>query len=583
MPNKIHNISIFTRLVIVFSIVILSIYLAMVYLLVQNINRSSSALLESKEAQSQTYIDNLEKQLDTIYMLEINLADEFDTGNLAYSIYEDSYEKTQLILSLKQTLENIESLNPLIEDVRITFPAQSIVISSQNGYEKKAYDREMISISGGTYNYLTTDHGSVELRFVYPLMYSLNQDYIPDYIIQITLSKDELESSLDIFSDEMGSAAALIYDNGDYLIIGDVNKNIVSTWDRVNQDKFVKKVKINGFTYQFKSVSSSKYPLTLLVYLNNRVLQQIVVKNITVLTMITLAFSLLFLLSLLYTQRLVIKPLKEMMKAFKTLQNGSFDVQIYHKPNDEFNYLYQAFNSTVIKIRTLINNIYEQENLLQNAELAQLQSQINPHFLYNSFFIINRMAKNEDYELITQFVTSLAKYYRFINKEQCNSIHLITEVEHMKNYIDIQQMRFGDKIKVEIGELPESIQMMKVPKLILQPLIENSYEYGLVNKLSDGLIRITYEYDERFIKIVVEDNGDEANELLINQMRERLLSNEEKEKGHALYNINRRLQLAYGKSSGLGIEKSVLGGIKVILIIECEKLGARSIGIVGKK
>jgi two-component system sensor histidine kinase YesM len=388
MPNKIHNISIFTRLVIVFSIVILSIYLAMVYLLVQNINRSSAALLESKEAQSQTYIENLEKQIDTIYMLEINLADEFRTGKLAYSIYEDSYEKTQLILALKQTLENIESLNPLIEDVRITFPTQSIVISSKNGYEKKAYDSsEMNSTSNGTYNYLTTNKGSVELRFIYPLMYSLNEDYIPDYIIQITLSKDMLESSLDIFSDEMGSAAALIYDNGDFLIIGDVKKSIVSTWDRVNHDKFAKKVKINGLSYQFKSVSSSKYPLTLLVYLNNRVLQQIIIKNITVLTMITIALSLLFLLSLLYTQRLIIKPLREMMKAFKTLQNGSFDVQIYHKPNDEFNYLYQAFNSTVIKIRTLINNIYEQENLLQNAELAQLQSQINPHFLYNSFLI----------------------------------------------------------------------------------------------------------------------------------------------------------------------------------------------------
>jgi two-component system sensor histidine kinase YesM len=186
------------------------------------------------------------------------------------------------------------------------------------------------------------------------------------------------------------------------------------------------------------------------------------------------------------------------------------------------------------------------------------------------------MAKNEDYELITQFVTSLAKYYRFINKEQSDSIHLMAEIEHMTNYIDIQQMRFGDKIKVEIGELPESIQMISVPKLILQPLIENAYEYGLVNKLSDGLIHIIYEYDGRFIKIIVEDNGDEADELLIYKMRERLVSNEEKEKGHALYNINRRLKLAYGKSSGLGIEKSVLGGIKVILSIDCEKHGINS-------
>jgi two-component system sensor histidine kinase YesM len=544
----------------------------MVSLLVQNINRSSSALLDGRKVQSQTYMDNLEKQIDTIYMQEINLIDDVGAGKLAYSVYEDNYEKTQLILSLGQTLENIKSLNPLIEDIIITFPAQSIMISAQKGYEKREYYDVLKPLADGSYNYLTTNKGSMELRFIYPLLYSINKDYVPDYVVQILLSKDVLHSSLDIFSDEMGSAAALIYDNGEQLVIGDVNKTVISTWDRDNQGGFTKKLYINGSTYKFKTVSSSKYPLTLLVYINNRVLQQIVVKNIIVLTIITVVFSSLFFMSLLYTRRLIVKPLREMIDAFGKLQNGRFDVQIYHKPNDEFNYLYHAFNNTVTKIKILIDNIYEQENLLQNAELAQLQSQINPHFLYNSFFIINRMAKNEDYELITQFVTSLAKYYRFINKEQSNSIPLMAEIEHMENYIDIQQMRFGDKIKVEIGELLEPIQMIEVPKLILQPLIENAYEYGLVNKLSDGLIRITYAYDERFIKIIIEDNGDEADDSLIYQIRERLESNEEKEKGHALYNINRRLKLAYGKSSGLKIEKSILGGIKVILSIDCKKL-----------
>jgi len=572
MSYKIHKISVFNRIVVAYSIIILVIYLVMVSLLVQNINQSSSALLESRKAQSQFYMENLEKQIDTIYMQEVNLIDNAGGRKLAYSIYEDKYEKTQLILTLRQTLENIKSLNPLIEDIVVTFPSQSIKISAQNGYDKQVYSGMPKPKSEGSYNYLIAENGSIELRFIYPLMYSIKEDYIPDYVIQIDLSKDVLQSSLDIFTDEMGSAAALIYDNGDYLVIGDANKDIISAWDRGNHDGFTKKVEINTSTYQFSTVSSSKYPITLLVYINNRVLQQIVVKNIIVLTMITVVLSTLFFLSLLYTRRLIAKPLREMIDAFGKLQNGSFDVQIYHKPNDEFNYLYHSFNNTVIKIKILIDNIYEQENLLQNAELAQLQSQINPHFLYNSFFIINRMAKNEDYEQITQFVTSLAKYYRFINKEQSNTIPLIDEIEHMKNYIDIQQMRFGDKIKVEIGEPPESIRMIKVPKLILQPLIENAYEYGLLNKLSDGLIRIQYAYDERFLEIIIEDNGDEADDSLVNQIRERLLSNEEKEKGHALYNINRRLQLAYGRSSGLKIEKSTLGGIKVMLRIDCESL-----------
>lgn len=571
MQKKPRKISIFIRLIIVFSITILSIYLVMVYLFVRNINQSSSALIESRRTQAQTYMDNLEKQMDTIYMQEINLINETGGRKLAYSVYEDDYEKTTLILELKQTLDNIKSLNPLIDNISITFPEQSIVILTQKGYELRPYIEEQKTKSDGEHNYLLTDDGNIELRFTYPLMYSVNENYIPDYIISIVISNDEIQSTLGIFSDDLGSSAALLFDNGDVQVVGDEKKDIVSAWNKNNHESLIETVKIDGSNYQFEAVVGSKYPMTLLLYTNKRILQQIVIRNIIFLTIVTVVLSSLFFISLIYAQKLIVKPLHEMMEAFKQLQNGRLEVQIHHKPNDEFNYLYHGFNDMVTKIRILIDNISEQENLLQKAELAQLQSQINPHFLYNSFFIINRMAKNENYELITQFVTSLAKYYRFINKEQSNLIPLVTEIEHMKNYNDIQQMRFGDKIIVEIAELPEAIYRIEIPKLILQPLLENAYEYGVVNKLRDGLIRISYAYEGRTIKIIIEDNGDEVDDALIHQIRERLSSDHEQEKSHALYNINRRLQLAYGESSGLKIEKSILGGIKVVICINSEK------------
>lgn len=164
-------------------------------------------------------------------------------------------------------------------------------------------------------------------------------------------------------------------------------------------------------------------------------------------------------------------------------------------------------------------------------------------------------------------MTSLAKYYRFINKEQSNSVALEVEAEHMNNYIDIQQMRLGDKIQARVEAVPDQLRALKVPKLILQPLIENAYNYGLANKLSDGIIRVAYRVSEGFLEICVEDNGEEAGDGLIAQLNERLEKGEAQEKNHALMNIDRRLKLAYGDGSGVRICRSGLGGLQVVLRI----------------
>lgn len=207
------------------------------------------------------------------------------------------------------------------------------------------------------------------------------------------------------------------------------------------------------------------------------------------------------------TNSIVNKPLQEVVQALEAVQKGNLGIRINHRYQDEFQYVYSAFNEMAERIQELIDNVREQGRLLQNAELMQLQSQINPHFLYNSFYLIRIMAKNESYDQITAFVTSLAKYYRFLNKETEQNIPLAREAEHMQNYINIQQMRFGDKITVQMGAYPESCGDFRVPKLILQPVVENAYNYGMADILKDGMIAVGYGIREGFLYIAVEDNG----------------------------------------------------------------------------
>lgn len=169
-----------------------------------------------------------------------------------------------------------------------------------------------------------------------------------------------------------------------------------------------------GKRYQFVSETLSEYGTTLVAYRSDRWLDGPTVVGLVVMGGVILLVSGMFLFMLIQTDTIVNKPLQKVVQAFEKVQEGDLSIRISHKYQDEFQYIYSAFNKTVERIQELIENVKEQGRLLQNAELMQLQSQINPHFLYNSFYLIRIMAKNESYEQITGFVTSLAKYYRFL-------------------------------------------------------------------------------------------------------------------------------------------------------------------------
>ncbi|MCI8543359.1 MAG: hypothetical protein HFH95_08605 [Lachnospiraceae bacterium] len=129
-------------------------------------------------------------------------------------------------------------------------------------------------------------------------------------------------------------------------------------------------------------------------------------------------------------------------------------------------------------------------------------------------------------------------------------------------------MRFGDKITVRLGELPAPAGSFLVPKLILQPVVENAYNYGMADILQDGQIAVDYEIRDGFLYIAVGDNGGGGIEENLEQMREYIRDYQGRAAGHALSNIDRRLKLAYGEGSGVLLERSDLGGLKVVLKLD---------------
>lgn len=138
------------------------------------------------------------------------------------------------------------------------------------------------------------------------------------------------------------------------------------------------------------------------------------------------------------------QPLKNLIQNFRNIEKGNFDIALKYPLNDEFGYLYDQFNSTVHQLDILVHEVYEQQYRVSLSELRHLQSQINPHFLYNTYFILYRMAKLRDHENLILLANYLGEYFQFITRDGAAEIPFEKEAKHAKNYLDIQTMRFAN-------------------------------------------------------------------------------------------------------------------------------------------
>ncbi len=222
-------------------------------------------------------------------------------------------------------------------------------------------------------------------------------------------------------------------------------------------------------------------------------------------------------------------------------------------------------------LETLIDEVYSQKLLLQKAEFKQLQAQINPHFLYNSFFMLQRMIKNRMQEEAIQVSRELGVYFQYITRNNSDFVYFKDEYNHARIYSNIQAMRFDGRITTEFGELPSAYELLQVPRLILQPLIENAYNYGLENKLSNGFLRVSFHPGNKGIHIIIEDNGEELTDEKIIQINNSLkLSTNfiDSAEVTGLINIYKRIQTFFKNESTLFITRSDLGGLRVSIFLE---------------
>lgn len=269
----------------------------------------------------------------------------------------------------------------------------------------------------------------------------------------------------------------------------------------------------------------------------------------------------------------ITKPIQRLEQSVHLLEAGKLDTPIYIEGSYEIRRLGSSIGNMAKQMQILMQDIVKEHESKRKSEFDTLQSQINPHFLYNTLDIIVWMIENEQKQEAVRVVTALARFFRISLSKGKSVILLKDEIEHVKNYLMIQQMRFKNKFHYQIEVDPE-VLTCKTLKLMLQPLVENAIYHGMEFMDGDGEIRITAKLEEEKLKITVGDNGLGMTEEQV----ARLLSEEQvvskKGSGIGVKNVKERIHLYFGEEYGLFIESEPDEGtcISIYLPVQRESL-----------
>lgn len=270
----------------------------------------------------------------------------------------------------------------------------------------------------------------------------------------------------------------------------------------------------------------------------------------------------------------LVHPIRQLEMKMKEVRRGNFRVRAKVNRNDEIGRLTAGFNIMVSELDRLVKELYESRLREKEAEFYALQSQINPHFIYNTLESINSLALESERHEMSDLVVNLARLLRYTVDKKENFVLLKEEIAFVEAYLQIQQSRLGDKLRSEI-HIEFGHEYLVVPKLILQPLIENVVEHALAADPVTVKLSSALEENQETLIITVEDDGAGMSSERIRQVEQHMYAEQEeiagigkfgvKRKEFALRNVHWRLRLLYGEGSGLRIDKKVAEGTRFML------------------
>lgn len=360
--------------------------------------------------------------------------------------------------------------------------------------------RYLLKLNGGG----TFQSGSQNYVSMIRVINDLNTQKIIGIMV-INISEKYIKDTLD---KEDASAQNII-------LLDEKNHNIINAGLPANK-KLLQSFNYNSKNYSaIQNINSKQYIITELenqygwkiisINLFNQLSKVNQSYNVVLLIAIIVNGGLLI-VGLLFSSLIITKPIQTLIQAMKEVELGKFKEVNIKTGNDEIGELKNIYNMMIRQIRKLFIDIIEEQRTKRKAELDVLKEQIKPHFLYNSLDAISSLILSKQSDQAFEFVKALGQFYRLFLSNGNEEITIKEEIAMVRNYLTVQKIRFGGKFTININ-VDDRVLNIKIPRLTLQPLVENAINHGIRGKLGTGKITIYTTYYEDHIILSVEDNG----------------------------------------------------------------------------
>ncbi|MDQ8736419.1 histidine kinase [Paenibacillus sp. LHD-38] len=551
----------------------------------------------SKDVVTKTLENSAAKQMEfTMQQMEQSLRQlEKQTLLLANDTtiksYASSWEFPEYLnhLLMRKTIEEKLELQsqaePLIHELTVYWPVIQEAISTSKTV--KYNQNELVNKPKNQW-YAQKTHGllTFHLLMTNPSIIAADSSHITS-VVETTISSKYLRSVLKGL-DKTGNGNSFFYFSEDDLIgNADVDPALFELF--LNEEENVLDgnisghpkltvFEIGGVEYLVQSMKSPSLGGTLFSYIKlGEFLNPLQKVNLLV------NGSLFFLLisgitiSLMFYRQFRM-PFGYLMRKIENLGRGDYGSRATLKTKTEFDYLFDRFNEMASRIQSLIENVYEEKVRTREAEYKHLQSQINPHFLYNCLFYIVSMA-NKSPGAVISMAKNLSDFYRYITLKAGETTTLADEIRLIESYLEVQSLR-NTRLTFSI-EIPTAMLGLPVPSLLLQPIVENAVVHGIEQKRNAGKIHIHGAINGSQYIINIDDDGEGLCEEDLKSLHDRVQANYQNtdEMGCGLRNVHHRLMNRYGKPSGLSFSINEWGGFRVVLqILNKENFNERITG-----
>ncbi len=488
---------------------------------------------------------------------------DFDTGDSVVALY--LYTAEHEIISTYR-----RAMTP-----KHNYPAD--LYSGPADYNGNGVREFVDSVSAGMLisSYYNEYRGTDIIHLVLKLYDNRNYNQVIGYIvcdvdskaIRSIMEKYSTDKSMYIWLQPAGDRAAVS--------IGTLNENEELIYQEISgkiQTGHMDEKDAKGAENQeFFQVWQNKYNLTAYSLMPQELLQRnqkALTANLLFIAVIMVisAAALTFILS-----RSLTRPLDALTRTMEKIKKGDTSLRADIRNKDEIGMFGQNFNDMLDRIEELVEQEKKTTYLLGQAKYHALQAQINPHFLYNTLETMSSIAQIKDCPEVSRLSMSLSNIFRYSLNMKDHFSTVSKEVRHLKNYCYVMEMRMQDRVRY-IYDIDEEILAKEIPRLSLQPLVENALNHGLRNKRGDKEVRITGTRGKDTFILCIADNGIGMDAEGFNRrLQENDVQYVEQGKSIGLYNINVRLKMLYGEEYGLRIESAVGTGTKVYMMIPWEK------------